>query len=776
MCRCRGLAVGLIAAVIVLGVSSASPAGAARRAAAAHDPGQPQRVDATAATWQPTPPLVFPQQYQATALLRDGRVLATGGAGREPGPAPGAPFAAALAAAERYDPATDRWTLVAPLGRARAFHTATALADGTVLVVGGHGATPDPAAAETPATAERYDPATDRWSALPGPQAGRVEHTATLLPDGRVLVVGGIGVGGERALGAEIYDPAAGRWRATAPPPSVPLTRNAATLLADGTVLVTGGTTPPPPTCQGGGCTLGTTAAALRYDPVADRWTAVAPMTSARAGHTATLLPDGSVLVVGGGQAERYDPRADRWTPTAAQPAGHAFDHTATALPDGSVLVAGGGDRGGVPYTTAADRYDPVGDRWTAAGTLQAARSRHTATRLLDGRVLVAGGYGLGPDTAEVFTDPALQPSACFAETDRCLTGRFLAYWTANGGLARNGFPLSEERQELLEDGNTYTVQYFERVRLEYHPENLPPYDVLLGQFGRRVLSERFTTDRSGYERAVAPVPAAAGQSYFPATGHNLGGAFLAYWQANGGLAQFGYPLTEAFRETLDDQRDYQVQYFERGRLELHPENAAPYGVLLGQFGRAILAEADLLGGELGRLYLADAGVRDRLGRPLRAAPPTAAAMQPFERGRMVYLDRAPFRGQVGRFILVLVGDPGDGRVLDNFATLEPYFVDTWAEGQPAGGGPGPGPGLSEPTRGFGQVWRDNDRSGVREALGYATAPEAGYTATAQEFERGLMLTADTPEGRFIYVIDVRRISNGSAPAAAYQRYPAPPR
>jgi hypothetical protein len=74
---------------------------------------------------------------------------------------------------------------------------------------------------------------------------------------------------------------------------------------------------------------------------------------------------------------------------------------------------------------------------------------------------------------------------ACFAETGHCIQGRFFAYWQVHGGLAINGYPLSDERQELLEDGNIYTVQYFERVRMEFHPANQPPYDVLLGQFGR---------------------------------------------------------------------------------------------------------------------------------------------------------------------------------------------------------------------------------------------------------------------------------------------------
>jgi hypothetical protein len=153
----------------------------------------------------------------------------------------------------------------------------------------------------------------------------------------------------------------------------------------------------------------------------------------------------------------------------------------------------------------------------------------------------------------------------------------FLRYWQTHGGLALNGYPLSEEFAEQLEDGKVYRVQYFERVRLEYHPENPAPYDVLLGQFGRRI--------------HPADPPAAPLQSarYFPETGHNLSGNLRAYWEANGGLAQFGYPISEELEERLEDGRDYTVQYFERARFERHPENLAPYDVLLGQFGRRIL-------------------------------------------------------------------------------------------------------------------------------------------------------------------------------------------
>jgi hypothetical protein len=178
-------------------------------------------------------------------------------------------------------------------------------------------------------------------------------------------------------------------------------------------------------------------------------------------------------------------------------------------------------------------------------------------------------GYGYSPTW-----EPGPLP---FPQTGQAVGGRFLRYWQAHGGLALFGYPLTGERQEKLEDGKTYTVQYFERARFEYHPENAAPNDVLLGQFGRLL------------HPADPPAAQQPGATFFAATGHNVGGSFLAYWQANGGLAQFGYPLSEEFTETLEDGQPYTVQYFERARFEHHPENAAPNDVLLGQFGRRVL-------------------------------------------------------------------------------------------------------------------------------------------------------------------------------------------
>ncbi|MFN8538174.1 MAG: hypothetical protein U0232_11940 [Thermomicrobiales bacterium] len=217
-------------------------------------------------------------------------------------------------------------------------------------------------------------------------------------------------------------------------------------------------------------------------------------------------------------------------------------------------------------WTEGDQSYRVMGYKYNGTSALTRDEMLRIAASLspvgVDGRPLTQGG----PPTRE-----------CFVETGECLTGRFLDRWRATGGDQR--LPAHREFTATLEDGNAYTVQYFERVRLEYHPENAASYDVLLGQFGRRIHPA---------DPPVAPIPNTP--QYFPETGHNLSGQFYYFWQEYG-LAQFGYPISEELTETLEDGNAYLVQYFERARLEYHPENASPYTILLGQFGRRILAD-----------------------------------------------------------------------------------------------------------------------------------------------------------------------------------------
>lgn len=186
----------------------------------------------------------------------------------------------------------------------------------------------------------------------------------------------------------------------------------------------------------------------------------------------------------------------------------------------------------------------------------------------------------------------------CFAEVPDCIDGRFAEYWRENGGLAVFGFPKSPAMMQHVE-GKDILVQQFERNRFELHPENARPYDVLLGRLGDDLLK------RQGRDWFAFPKVGGAPANclFFAETGHSLCDPFLKYYRANGlefdgkvgkslqeSLALFGLPLSEPQVETLADGRSYTVQWFERARFELHPENAAPYDVLLGLLGNEVLA------------------------------------------------------------------------------------------------------------------------------------------------------------------------------------------
>jgi N-acetylneuraminic acid mutarotase len=215
---------------------------------------------------------------------------------------------------------------------------------------------------------------------------------------------GTAGGAGAIQASAEIYDPLAGTWT---PAGSMAISRDyhTATLLPNGTVLVVGG--------EGGYCAPGTTSAEI-YDPAASTWTVTGSMTTARYLHTATLLPTGTVLVAGGfnqiggaaayfASAELYDPATGTWIVTGDMTTAR-YCHIATLLLNGAVLVAGGG---GPEELSSAEVYDPVGARWTATGSMGTARGNYTAILLANETVLAAGGENnsgvFSVSSAEIF-------------------------------------------------------------------------------------------------------------------------------------------------------------------------------------------------------------------------------------------------------------------------------------------------------------------------------------------------------------------------------------
>jgi hypothetical protein len=292
------------------------------------------------------------------------------------------------------------WHGTGDLAMARTHHTATLLPDGTVLVAGGQSPT-----ADVVASAELYDPAAGRWRPTAAMANARAGQAAILLRGGQVLVSGGFGSGlpTTRILAtSELYDPPSGRWTRTGNM-AVARWAHTATLLPGGRVLVAGG--------FGNGLAAPSTALASAelYAPATGRWHPTGRMIVARGGQTATLLRTGQVLVAGGGSAmaELYDPTTGRWR-RGGRMSTNRYGHTATLLLTGKVLVVGGVF--GRPLASA-ELYDPATGRWTRTGSLHTARFDHTATLLADGTVLVAGGSGDNSTTGALASAELYNPA-----------------------------------------------------------------------------------------------------------------------------------------------------------------------------------------------------------------------------------------------------------------------------------------------------------------------------------------------------------------------------
>lgn len=190
-------------------------------------------------------------------------------------------------------------------------------------------------------------------------------------------------------------------------------------------------------------------------------------------------------------------------------------------------------------------------------------------------------------DKAKPSPPPPGPPGLYFTETGHGLNGKFLDFWQKNGGLASLGFPITEPFEEYNPDLNrNLTVQYFERTRLELHPENAgTPYEIEMGLLGHNFSA--LTGPRVNEQFGSGETSPVEGGLLFKETGHTVTGKFLEYWQTHGGLTRHGLPLTQPTYEVNPiDGQTYLVQYFERSRLELHPEFAGTeYEVLLGLLG-----------------------------------------------------------------------------------------------------------------------------------------------------------------------------------------------
>lgn len=320
---------------------------------------------------------LVPRISHTATLLPDGKVLIAGGRECDTLVFDNC-FGNPLSSAELFDPATETFSATGSMSIARTGHTATLLTDGTVLVAGGV----NPASV-IEASAEIYDPATGNFIPVGNMAEWRFSHTASLLGDGRVLIVGGYS--GDSAFPsptqtAEIYDPATQSFSPAGDMPQAAALHIASVLL-DGTVLVAGGTD----SCDS------QTAVAI-FDPAGNSFSAGMSMPSSRMEHTATTLNDGRVLITGGifiadcfdsgtyDTAVVFDPATSSYSSnlTMREP---RSGHSATLLTDGKVLVVG----------SVAELFDPATSTFAITGDPNVSRADRRATRLADGRVLFTG-------------------------------------------------------------------------------------------------------------------------------------------------------------------------------------------------------------------------------------------------------------------------------------------------------------------------------------------------------------------------------------------------
>jgi Kelch motif/Bacterial Ig-like domain (group 2) len=347
-------------------------------------------VTTSSSRFTPTGSMNEARGLQTATLLPDNNVLVAYGSNS--GAYTNVTGYVGLSSIEVYDAGTGTFTEIVGEDGAGTFgHTATLLPNGEVLLAGGFGNSVwDYGGSTSYNEATLYDSATGVFSGTGNMTVSRGGHTATLLANGKVLIAGGADQDptGTGLASAELYDPSTGTFTQTG---SMAVGRflHTATLLQNGKVLVVGGALT---------STSDPVASAELYDPVTGSFTITGAMATAREQHTATLLADGRVLIVGGttptstgdfqptATVEIYDPSTGSFSVTGSMAEARSF-HTATLLPSGNVLVAGGGVE-----NSTAELYDPATGSFSITGGMEIGRSGHTATLLPNGSVLVAGG------------------------------------------------------------------------------------------------------------------------------------------------------------------------------------------------------------------------------------------------------------------------------------------------------------------------------------------------------------------------------------------------
>lgn len=351
---------------------------------------------AASGTWASTASLRNPRDGQTATLLPNGNVVVAGGENNN----------GAIASTEVYSSVTSSWSKSGNLNTARSSARALLLPSGSVLIAGGCISN---CLGATTATAELYNSTNGSWSSTGSMATARTYFGMVLLATGKVLVAGGCtnlnsnGCGGVTAA-AEVFDPSTGKWSSTGPMRAA-RGNLTATLLPNGKVLVAGGIN----------AANNPLATAELYNPSTGKWTATGSLNVARDEHTATLLATGKVLAAGGentagvttNRTELYNPSTGKWTFTGNLNASR-LEHTVTMLMNGNVLIAGGNNVtvNATKVLGTVELYNPSTGAWTKTGSMSSARVGHSSTLLGSGKVLAAAGSGANTElaSAEIYT------------------------------------------------------------------------------------------------------------------------------------------------------------------------------------------------------------------------------------------------------------------------------------------------------------------------------------------------------------------------------------
>jgi hypothetical protein len=323
-------------------------------------------------------PMSGPRAFHTASLLPGGKVLIAGGESTSD-------QSTAVASGELFDPVNCTFSPTPAMTGLRTGHTATVMKNGMVLLVGG--LNPN----SFLATAELYNPTTGSFSPTGTMSMARQSHSATLLSSGKVLITGGA-TGSAGFASAELYDPATGTFSPTGTMGELRY-GHSATLLANDKVLIAGG--------ESGSAYLRT---AELYDPATGTFAPTGSMSAARKTHTATLLSRGQVLIAAGwksdslASAELYDPTTGTFSNSAGTLATSRTGHSTVALGTAKLLLVGGQNTTTTSnsYLSSAEFYWPSTGTFTAAGNMNAARGFGGATLLDNGMVLVTGGFADG--------------------------------------------------------------------------------------------------------------------------------------------------------------------------------------------------------------------------------------------------------------------------------------------------------------------------------------------------------------------------------------------